>query len=1023
MTRKLKLILVQLLFVVMTVCSVLAVAACASPAEPPEIRIKSLIPKGTVGVAYDFTQCFYADEGVDYSIVAKYSQKTETGYEDVSVPVDGLSFTQNVFADVYVTLIAERGGARAESHEIIVPIQRAGDEDGDILNVSELICLTMPGVGEVVQVPFDKTTVDYSANSYRSVLFNYPETGKEVDAEVRLEVRVWRSWHTLDLSEATLQLDIKPVNRSNRAVFKFESTTNTFGNFVEVELGAGKRGTGWTCDEVSGREGWYHVEIECAEADIDRYQTDKEGVVGEAGEDVRIFGVDDIWRVRVEVPFEGEEGTASKLYLDNLKLPGGKATDLVDKSKYTSVFNALNKGIVMDGAVSGGYSGVLTIDKTDTCNSDTAWKLTQGLEPTTGTVLLYPALWINLVSLSDDGLSALDLSSSTLEFDYKVVEGTYTVSFDFLDIPNNISKTTSLWPGNPPVVAPWDGLNASGVTVEPIDGKTDWFHVKIVFADSDINTGAFSIDSVGYMRIICNQAAPRTEGEHLVSVDNIIVKFGVAKPKYVTEHYLETGYKSGEYTLRQSVRTEGDLGEAVTAEELSFAGYTFDESNENNKLGADFTLGTVLKVYYKKDAVSEVPVDAISGATGGVKSMETDGSVKLAQGESQTTYPGYWIDLRTLSADGKSESDLTFAALEFEYKVTPDVYTLNIDFMDIPNNASKPSAIWLANHSIIDSWGDSYNFTGVTVSAVEGKDGWYKFKIVFRESGINSGGFGFDAVAFLRITCSLSAVKDVGTDFCFLKGVKLTFEEPSNSYTVNYYCETAYGSGEYELTETKVFYADAGQTVNAAIRDFAGFMHDPDHADSLLTGVVTDDNGLTLAVYYAMCPWYVGATEATNTGVVASDGDVVILKQGDANVSYPGSIVNLKKASADGTSALDFSAGGTISFDIEFLNTYALNIDLYDSNGALFTIQIWLNTDMSALVVNTAEGFVSAGVTAVRNGEWVHVEIDMAQTLAALTAEFAGDSVASMRLTNSESAIPAVGTELYRLKNVVVSEE
>ena len=62
-----KKLLLSILLAVLAACCVGLVACGEKAPEYYEIEIKSLIPEGVVGEEYDFSECFFAEDGYKYS--------------------------------------------------------------------------------------------------------------------------------------------------------------------------------------------------------------------------------------------------------------------------------------------------------------------------------------------------------------------------------------------------------------------------------------------------------------------------------------------------------------------------------------------------------------------------------------------------------------------------------------------------------------------------------------------------------------------------------------------------------------------------------------------------------------------------------------------------------------------------------------------------------------------------------------------------------------------------------------------
>ena len=767
-----------------------------------EFRIKDYIPAGVQGEEYDFAECFYADDGYEYSITAKYveAQNGELVENELNT-INGLKFVQDVYADVYVTLYAKKASDTFYSDEVVVKIRRAGSEENDLLNFDEFLYAFKPfgfRIDAITPTAFEEGT---SANSYSARRLDIP-AGENSDAEVYLELRRTSGnfWFNVDLSEATFSIDIKQKGRSDTAIFKFESQqANYYGNFVTVELGESKSGDGWTCDKVEGKDGWYHVEIDCAKANIERYQTDVDGVVGEAGASVKVFGLDDIAKLRIEIPYGGEGD--SVIMLDNCELRNHVVTDRINVNKYAEVVAKLNEGIIFDNAVIKGYSKVDVVTD-ETCNSSSSIRLRQGPEG-----VLYPHYWIDLTSLSGDG-GGIDITQRVLEFDIKLYfDQVYEVLIDFLDkgATQHISLSSGLWLGNKetPVIDTRAGFNADGFEVRPVSGKTDWYHVKLNLRKANIATEGYDLLNTGYMRIVCLLAENKPEDTVLANIANLTLKTlkgyevivegnipdaEVNKPYDFSKTFIQhAGY---EYEL-ECWYTEGSNRVDVLSDGLVV---TPDKEVELHAIikaikdGKTYESSEITVLVrpegYVPDNLYKVSNSAIAGNYGTVTTVtdetcNSEDALKLTQGAEGVRYPHYWVNLTTLN-NGQG-LDVTKRVLEFDIKLLfGEVYEINIDFLDKEStqHTSKTSQLWLGNGSspVINDR-DTFNSKGFTCVAVEGKPGWYHVTLDLSEAEIATEGFNLQNTGYLRIICSLSKDQPENATLCYLDNVELKFKK------------------------------------------------------------------------------------------------------------------------------------------------------------------------------------------------------------------------------------------------------
>ena len=252
---------------------------------------------------------------------------------------------------------------------------------------------------------------------------------------------------------------------------------------------------GFSFAPVSDKDGWYHVTLNLAEANIqtDGYNLQNTGylrIICVLSEDTAA----DTWLACVD-----------NLYVNSLSYS--------EYRKYTTVSNS---------AVTGGVAKVTTVTD-ETCNSEDALKLTQGAEG-----VRYPHYWVNLTTLNNG--QGLDVTKRVLEFDIKLLFGeVYEINIDFLDKEStqHTSKTSQLWLGNgsSPVINDRDTFNSKGFTCVAVKDKPGWYHVTLDLSEAEIATEGFNLQNTGYLRIICSLSKDQPENATLCYIDNVVLNY------------------------------------------------------------------------------------------------------------------------------------------------------------------------------------------------------------------------------------------------------------------------------------------------------------------------------------------------------------------------------------------------------------------------------------------------------------------------------------------------------------------
>ena len=104
--------------------AIIAAGACCllflGNKETNTVRFADVIPDAVLGEEYDFEPYFEKEEKTTYAMTAEYMGDD---FEWHTLEVDGFKFTQNVFADVHITITATKGKLRNWS-ETTVSLRR-----------------------------------------------------------------------------------------------------------------------------------------------------------------------------------------------------------------------------------------------------------------------------------------------------------------------------------------------------------------------------------------------------------------------------------------------------------------------------------------------------------------------------------------------------------------------------------------------------------------------------------------------------------------------------------------------------------------------------------------------------------------------------------------------------------------------------------------------------------------------------------------------------------------------------------
>ena len=357
----------------------------------------------------------------------------------------------------------------------------------------------MGGTATVTAVTDETET----CNSYDALEIKQGSLTSELFPLYWIDLTTLNNGQGLDITKRVLEFDVKfgKISAINIDFIDKESTQH-ISKASQLWIGGGSspvintdgayNSKGFSFAPVSGKNGWYHVTLNLAEANIqiDGYNLQNTGYL------------------RIICVLSGD--TAADTWLacvDNLYV---NSLSYSEYRKYTTVSNS---------AVTGGVAKVTTVTD-ETCNSEDELKLEQGAELTR-----YPHYSIDLTTLNNG--QSIDITKRVLEFDVKLYfEQVAEILIDFGD-GATYSIPSGLWlQGNTsPVIDTRAGFNANGFKVSKVEGKTDWYHVTLDLSEAEIANDGFNLQNVSVLRIICSLSKDQPENATLCYIDNVVLNY------------------------------------------------------------------------------------------------------------------------------------------------------------------------------------------------------------------------------------------------------------------------------------------------------------------------------------------------------------------------------------------------------------------------------------------------------------------------------------------------------------------
>ncbi len=314
----------------------------------------------------------------------------------------------------------------------------------------------------------------------------------------------------LDITKRVLEFDVK-FGKSAAVNVDFidkESTQHTSkpsqlwlgGSSPMINTADEYNSKGFSFAPVLGKDGWYHVTLNLAEANIQTggYNLQNTGYL-------RIICV-----LSEDTAPDTLLACVDNLYVNSLSY-----------SEYTKYTTVSNSAVTGGGALGGTATVTAVTGETETCNSYDALELKQGALESE----LFPLYRIDLTTLNNG--QSIDITKRVLEFDIKLYfEQVAEILIDFGD-GATYSISSGLWLGNKetPVIDTRAGFNADGFKVSKVKGKTDWYHVTLDLSEAKIATEGLNLQNISILRIICSLSADKPADTTLCYIDNVVLSY------------------------------------------------------------------------------------------------------------------------------------------------------------------------------------------------------------------------------------------------------------------------------------------------------------------------------------------------------------------------------------------------------------------------------------------------------------------------------------------------------------------
>ena len=399
-----------------------------------------------------------------------------------------------------------------------------------------------------------------------------------------------------------------------------------------------------------------------------------------------------------------------------------------------------------------------------------------------------------------------------------------------------------------------------------------------------------------------------------------LIKIGNGIKEYKVEHYKET-LEDGKYVLADTENLAGLIDEEVTAEEKQYAGFTFDEDNENNIKKGLLTLedDLTLKLYYKRNSyklsldknehidtvIGEgtykyeeiVPIDAVlkQDVEEGYKinwkkwissdkellqdNLEKKSNLKMPAGDITLTATaeksiGIYEYSVNYYFDGEKNDELSYKDVaEYGTVIEPEIG--NYPEYELDKRENYPMTIGVKDNILniyfkIVNYKIKYNLDGGKLNKESKNPEEYNAKTPtftlinpIKEGYIFTGWTGSNGKTpqdIVTISIGSKGDKEYKANWIANKDTK---------YTVIHYTENL--DGTYKEQQREVLGGETDAEVIAKEKSYPGFTYNEEK--SMPKGIIKADGSLVLEMYYTRNTYKLTLVAGSNIKNVKMDGE------------------------------------------------------------------------------------------------------------------------------------------------------
>ena len=441
------------------------------------------IPAVRIGVEYNFEPYFTKEEGTTYTMTAKY---LDDELNEIDLDVNGFTFVQNEFSDVFVTITATKGDT-VYTGEVTIPMDTTYDST-DYWVVDSLYADSAM-TKSLNYLPAYRTSMD----SLTSVKFSYRGNAKKDSPVSAISLMDWPNNSRLtvsDWSNAVITLDVYNTSEKDIALgFIMNHSSGISYSFDQCEK--------FICKPNE----WTHIDYSLKALNL------TEEFVFNADWDLSD-------RIIIQTVYDGAKEDAIysySFYVDNVDICDYSEEKFpnLDTTTYKEYEDFFTKDPNLSGVVNNDYENKKeaadlhnTTELVEYSNRSIKFVLSEDGSEASGFLHSF-------IGGHPTGWMPMDITDATLSFYIRTVNADNTFALKFESDYNVFAE---------PIVIDLTKDSGEGWTVTEENG---WYKVVIDVAQTNVETALVRMDFIRTMRLYFSNTAAQAGSESAIYLDTL----------------------------------------------------------------------------------------------------------------------------------------------------------------------------------------------------------------------------------------------------------------------------------------------------------------------------------------------------------------------------------------------------------------------------------------------------------------------------------------------------------------------